>query len=139
MRRYLVLANQTLMGDALVATVRDRAAAGPSRFYLVVPATHVRDQLVWTEGHDRGVAEKRLAEALERFAAMGLDVDGEVGDASPMEAVSDAIRREEPFDEMIVSTLPPGLSRWLHQDLPHRLDRTFRLPVTLLVATPASF
>ena len=138
MRRYLVLANQTLLGDALFATVRDRAAAGPCRFHLVVPATHVGDQLMWTEGHDRAIAEKRLAEALERFRAMGLDVDGEVGDASPMEAASDAMRHGEPFDELIVSTLPPGLSRWLRQDLPHRLDRAFGLPVTLLVATPAS-
>jgi hypothetical protein len=130
MRRYLVVANQTLMADTLLATIRKRLATGPARFYLVVPATHVRDQLMWTEGHDRAVAERRLHEGLVRFRSAGAHVDGEVGDANPVEAVRDVLLRHPRFDELILSTLPPGASRWLRQDLPHRIERAFALPVT---------
>jgi GABA permease len=134
MRRYLVVANQTLLGDSLLGTIRQCLAAGPCQFYLVVPATHVSDHMVWTEGHDRAVAERRLHEALERFRWLGADVGGEVGDANAIEAVGDLLRRDPAFDHVILSTLPPGASRWLGQDLPHRLERAFHLPTTVLVS-----
>ena len=137
MRRYLVVANQTLCGERLLAEIHRRAAAGPCQFHVVVPATHARDHMVWTEGHDRVIAHGRLTEALERFRADGVVVDGEVGDASPIAAIGDVIRREPPFDELILSTLPPGMSRWIRQDLPHRIERVFDLPITLVVAEPA--
>ncbi|TWF74984.1 hypothetical protein FHX44_11868 [Pseudonocardia hierapolitana] len=54
-------------------------------------------------------------------------------DPDPMRAVEDALGRQE-FDEIIVSTLPVRLSRWLHQDLPARLGRKFHLPVTHVAA-----
>jgi hypothetical protein len=89
---------------------------------------------VWTEGHDHAVADARLADALERFRALGADVEGEVGDSSPMEAVRDVLWREPPFDAIILSTLPAGVSRWLRQDLPHRIERTFGVRPTLVTA-----
>jgi hypothetical protein len=55
-------------------------------------------------------------------------VDGEVGDASPMLAVRDCLMTGN-YAGVILSTLPPGASRWLKQDLPHRLERTFGVPV----------
>ena len=133
MHRYLVVANQTLGSERLTDIVRKRLAEGPCSFHLVVPATHVDHHLVWTEGGDRAVAAQRLAEGLERFRALGAEVDGEVGDARPVDAVADAVRRT-PFDEIILVTFPPGMSRWLRQDLPSRVLRTFNLPVTHLVA-----
>ncbi len=136
MRRYLVVANQTLLGERLLAEIRRRVAAGPCQFHVVVPATHARDHAVWTEGHDRAIAQGRLTEALERFGADGAVVDGEVGDASPIEAVRDVLHREPRFDEVILSTLPPGLSRWIKQDLPHRVERAFNLPITVVAAEP---
>jgi hypothetical protein len=60
-------------------------------------------------------------------------VTGEVGDPSPALAVSDALERAT-IDEIIVSTLPSGLSRWIHQDLPHRLERRTGLPIAHVVA-----
>lgn len=137
MRRYLVVANQTLLGDHLFAEIRGRLAAGPCQFHVVVPATHARDHAVWTEGHDRVIAQGRLTEALERFRAEGAVVEGEVGDPSPIEAIGDVLRRSPPFDEVILSTLPPGLSRWINQDLPHRIERSFHLPLALVVAEHA--
>lgn len=137
MRRYLVVSNQTLSSEALAGKIRSCLAAGPCRFHVVVPATHTQDHLTWTEGHDRAIAKRRLDDALERFRAVGAQAEGEVGDARPIDAIRDVILNQPRFDEIILITLPPGMSRWLHQDLPHRVDRTFRLPLTHLVAEPA--
>jgi hypothetical protein len=133
MRHYLVVANQTLGGEHLAAKVKECLAAGPCDFYVVVPATHPKDHMTWTEGAAHAVAQRRLEAALSRFAKLGADVDGEVGDASPMLAIRDALIGRN-FDELILSTLPPGPSRWLKQDLPHRVERTFSFPVTHVVA-----
>lgn len=138
MRRYLVVSNQTLSSEAFVETIRSCLATGPSRFHVVVPATHVRDQLTWTEGHDQAIAKRRLDRALELLADLGAEADGEVGDAGPLGAMKQAVRAHGPFDEVILFTLPPGISRWLRQDLPHRAERRLEIPVTHVVAQPAA-
>jgi cell pole-organizing protein PopZ len=134
-RRYLVVANQTLGGEHLAEKVRACLAAGPSRFHILVPATQPQDHAVWTEGEAQAIASRRLEQALERFRELGADAQGEVGDELPLEAIADAVR-EQTFDEIILSTLPPGLSRWLRQDLPHRVERTFDVTVTHVVGEP---
>jgi hypothetical protein len=126
--RYLIVANQTLSGEQLVDEVRRLLAEGPCSFHVVVPATHSKDQAFYTEGGAHAIAEKRLEAALARFRALGAKVDGEVGDASPMLAVRDCLMTGN-YAGVILSTLPPGASRWLKQDLPHRLERTFGVPV----------
>lgn len=133
MRRYLVVANQTLLSERLAEKVRQCLSAGDCTLHLIVPATHPRQQLVWTEGGDRVVAQRRLDQALEHFRALGAAVTGEVGDSRPLDAVRDALNRM-PVDEIIVSTFPPGVSRWLRQDLPHRMQRSFAVPVGHVVA-----
>ena len=138
MRRYLIVANQTLLGDPLLARVRECLAAGPCEFHVVVPATHAPGRAAQREDRDRAFAARRLKDGLERFRAMGVDVEGEVGDARPMDAIRDVMLHAGPFDEIIVSTLPPGISRWLHQDLPHRIHRTFELPTSTVVARAAA-
>jgi len=132
MRRYLVVANRTLGGNHLTAKVRECLAAGPSEFHVLVPASHNSHDFTWTEGTDRAAAEARLAEAMARFRTLGAVVTGEVGDTNPMEAIGDVMRRES-FDEIILSTLPPGVSRWLGQDLPTRVRKQHRLPVQHIV------
>jgi hypothetical protein len=131
---YLVVANRTLTGDRLVAEVRARAEAEPSRFHVLVPATTSAAHTNWTEGAAHAVAQQRLDAALETFRAAGIDVTGEVGDESPVLAVGDVLRRE-PFDEIILSTLPPGASKWLKRDLPHKLARNYHVPVTHVIGT----
>ena len=139
MRRYLVVANQTLAGEPLVSKIRELARAGPSSFHLVVPATPPRDH-VWTEGEARATARSKLDAALALLAALDAEVDGEVGDGNPMLSIGDTIRDRGPFDEILLSTLPPGLSKWLKADLPHRVRSSFGLPVTHVVgeSVPAS-
>jgi hypothetical protein len=135
MRRYLVVANQTLGGEHLAEKVRACLAAGPARFHILVPATQPNDHAVWTEGEARAIATRRLERALERFRELGAEAEGEIGDERPLQAIADAVR-ERSYDEIILSTLPPGLSRWLRQDLPHRVERTFDVEVTHLVGEP---
>jgi hypothetical protein len=138
MRRYLVVSNQTLGSEALFEKVRSCLDAGPCRFHVVVPATHTHDHLTWTEGRDQALARMRLEAALDRLRDLGADVDGEVGDPRPLDAIADALRDQPPFHEIVLVTLPPGLSRWLHQDLPHRAERRFALPITHVVAEPVT-
>lgn len=135
MRRYLVVANQTLLGDPLLGRIKEILNAGPCQFHLVVPASHAPGRAVQTEARDHAFAAERLREGLERFRVLGADVVGEVGDRRVMDAIRDAMLHAPPFDEIILSTLPPGLSRWLHQDLPRRIQRAFeRIPVTTITA-----
>ena len=137
MHRYLVVANQTLGGEHLVATVRERAHEGPCSFHIVVPVTPPTDH-AWTEGEIRAVAQGRLDRALARFREEGADATGEVGDANPVYAVSTALRNrpfgDDEWDGIIVSTLPPGVSHWLGLDVVSRIKREFDIPVTHLVA-----
>ncbi len=135
MRRYLVVANQTLGGQHLAEEVRGRLASGSARFHVLVPATTTNDQVVWTEGEARALAQQRLDLAIDQFRQLGAEVDGEVGDENPYDAIQDAVRDQE-YDEVILSTLPVGVSRWLKQDLPHRVERALDLPVTHVVGDP---
>jgi hypothetical protein len=133
--RVLIVANQTAGGPHLKAVVRARMQKGPCRFTLLVPATPP-DERFWTEGEARALAQQRMEQALAGLRELGADVTGVVGDPRPIHAIADVLSGE-PHDEIIVSTLPAGVSRWLKQDLPHRIERTFRLPVTHVVAPAA--
>ena len=135
MRRCLIVANQTLTGPHLIAEVLARQAREPYEFHIVVPATHLNISGVWTEGEAITHARAVLAGALEYFGDAGVPASGEVGDENPVYAVGDAMNRQH-FDEIIISTLPPGASKWLKRDLPHRLARRYGINVTHVIATP---
>jgi hypothetical protein len=131
MRRYLVVANQTLGGEHLLPLLRELADQ-PSTFHVLVPASPPVDH-PWTEGEANAIARRRLEIALDRFRKAGLEATGEVGDARPLQAIDDLLDRES-FDEIILSTLPPRLSRWLRLDLPHRVEAAYGLPVRHVIA-----
>ncbi|MEA2407081.1 MAG: hypothetical protein QOE69_1200 [Thermoleophilaceae bacterium] len=119
----LVVANVTAESDELLASLRGRAAEGACRFTLVMPASGA-------------AARTRLDGALERMREAGLaNVDGSVGDPDPVVAVME-IWDPMKFDEVIVSTLPTGSSRWLGLDLPHRLEKLTSVPVRHVVSQP---
>lgn len=130
--RVLIVANQTAGGSALRAEVHKRVNQGPHHFTLVVPATPPHDHMLWTDGEPEANARKNLDAALTALRATGTTVEGRVGDASPMQAINDALLIDH-YDEIILSTLPPGASRWLKQDLPDRVQRHFDLPLTVIV------
>ncbi len=128
--RVLVVANRTAATPALRAAVGERADQGPARFHLVVPASpHGMHRVVDPEEAGREEAAARLEEALPLLEdAAGSEVTGEVGSADPLAAIMDALYHHG-FDEIILSTLPRRLSRWLRVDLPSKA-RALGLPVT---------
>ena len=133
MTRYLVVANQTLISDELLEKVAERLRHEDCCFHLLVPATPLPRNGTWTDGKARSLAGQRLEHALKRFADLGAEVTGEVGDANPMAAVADSMR-SAPCAGIILATLPPGKSAWLRQDLPSRVARKFGVPVDHVVA-----
>jgi nucleotide-binding universal stress UspA family protein len=137
MRRCLVVANQTLGGEHLLELLRERVAAGACSFHVVVPATPPHRHATWTEGEAVALARRRLDDALARLRELGAEADGEVGDPNPVEAIEDVLNVDAGFDEIILSTLPPGISRWLHADVPHRVARRFSVPLTHVIVEPA--
>ena len=164
MRRYLVVANQTLGGEELWAVIRERIGGGDCHFHLVVPATpagqldpssagvgedaggeegpdleearqlleHELDEAgAGLSGEDLGrrLARERMRQQLDAMRELGASVSGEIGVADPVDAVRVVLHRWE-FDEVILSTLPGRRSRWLAADLPTKIRRGFKLPVT---------
>jgi nucleotide-binding universal stress UspA family protein len=131
MRSYLIVANQTLTSRSLSDAITARLADGPVRTHVVVPLSPVGGRLTWDEQESHAVAQSRLDEVLMRLREMGAEADGEVGDRDPVMAVKDALRGRE-IDEVIVSTLPKGLSRWLGEDVPSRLRDSCPVPVVVV-------
>ncbi|MCW3033127.1 MAG: hypothetical protein QOK19_755 [Solirubrobacteraceae bacterium] len=133
--RVLVVAHKTAATQPLLDAVRERAAKGPASFTLLVPnSAHGLHKAVDPE--DQGAEEARavLDEAVPRLsAAAGSKVEGLIGDPDPLAAIQDAINLRG-FDEVIISTLSPRVSRWLHLDLPSKVTG-LGLPVTTV--TPA--
>ena len=121
--RVLIVANRTAATEKLLEAVRQRAQAGPATFHLLVPATpRGLHRVVDPEDFGREEAEAQLALALELLReAAGGEVTGHVGDPEPMSAISDTLH-ERQVDEIIISTLPRRLSRWMHLDLPSKLS-----------------
>jgi hypothetical protein len=151
-RRILVVANQTLGGEGLASVVRARIAQEVCEFFLVVPATvpprdfgtnfgstFVAAGATGLPTYDSGrtAAAWRLDSGLHWLRDFGACIDGEVGPEDPVQAVAECLAVAH-YDEIIVSTLPSGLSRWLRQDLPHRLERRFKVPVTTVTAAAHS-
>lgn len=133
MRHYLVVANQTLGQPQLIEKLQACMAEGPCRFFLLVPATHAHNLVRFSPAEAFAIAQHRLDGALTRLRRLGTDVHGEVGDPSPIVAIGDALRQRS-FDEIILSTLPPGPSQWLRHGVPDGIERLFNRPVTLVVA-----
>jgi hypothetical protein len=140
MSRYLIVANQTLGGDHLVARITKLLDEGPVTLRLAVPVTDAEGSHQWDypptdryipDAHQIAtvLAQERLQRELARLRGLGVDVDGEVVAPNPVEHIRD-LTRQEAFDEVIVSTLPQTVSRWLRLDLPHRLARALSVPVS---------
>jgi CRP-like cAMP-binding protein len=128
MRRYLVVADETVGGRPLLDEIGTRHEAGPSRFLVLVPASVPREGLTWTESEARGLAEDRLERVLNHLRELGVQGAGKVADADPFLAIQDTLG-EEKFDEVILSA-PSKRSGWMKPDLPRKVGEAFGLPVT---------
>jgi hypothetical protein len=133
--RVLVVAHKTAATQPLLDAVRERAGRGPATFTLLVPnPAHGLHKAVDPEDLDADEAQGVLDHALPLLSdAAGADVQGMIGDPDPSAAIQDAINLRG-YDEVIISTLSPKVSRWLHLDLPSKVSG-LGLPVQTV--TPA--
>jgi hypothetical protein len=133
--RVLVVAHKTAATQPLLDAVRERAQRGPSKFTLLVPnSAHGLHRVVDAEDQGSSETQTVLHVALPKLSeAAGAPVDGLVGDPDPVAAVHDAINLRG-FDEIIISTLPTHVSRWLKLDLPSKVSG-MGLPVTTVTPT----
>jgi len=133
--RVLVVAHRTAATPALLDAVRERAAQGGATFTLLVPKpVHGVDRVADPEDVSSDEAQMTLELALPLLRdAAGAPVEGVIGVSNPMDAVADAVNTRG-FDEVIISTLPQRVSKWLHLDLPHKVAG-MGLPVTTVTAT----
>jgi hypothetical protein len=132
--RVLVVANKTAATPALIAAVRERAGRGPAEFTLLVPnPAPGLHRVVDPEDVDRSEGEHVLELAIPLLEeAAGGKVEGRVGDSAPLTAIEDAVNLHG-YDEIIISTLPTRVSRWLKLDLPSKA-KGLGLPVTTITA-----
>ena len=126
--RVLVVANKTAGSEELLNAMRERAEDGPVAFHLIVPASPRGASWAFDMHSGMDAAEHDLEGALERMRARGLEVEGEVGDPDPVAAVSDANNAGD-FHDVIVSTLPKHLSKWLKVDVARKVAHATGLPV----------
>lgn len=144
----LIVANQTIGGRELSAAVTERLAGDdPASFHLLVPVppmpvSAIAGGLAAVESaataiidmpNQRTVAAERMEAGLRWLRELGAVASGEVGDTDAVAAVVAVVARGG-IDEIIVSTLPSRLSRWLHQDLPCKLGKAVALPVRVVTA-----
>jgi hypothetical protein len=148
MRRVLVVASPTSTNDELLKVIKERNAQQDCSFSLLVLAIAGKGSMMMgmlsasvniptSSGGDGvneyEVAEHRLNAAMDAMRKAGVHLDGTVGDPDPMKAIGAYLKYRE-FDEIIVLAVDRSVSRWLHQDLPHKLTRKFHLPVSTTTA-----
>ncbi len=126
----LVVAHQTAATPGLLEAVRERAQRDPAKFHLVVPRMpHGMHKVVDPEETGEDDAQLVLNQALPKLSeAAGTEVTGSLGDAEPLMAIQDAVNLGQ-YDEIIISTLPMRISRWLKLDLVSK-TKGLGLPVT---------
>jgi hypothetical protein len=132
--KVLVVANRTAESPELLEALKQRAANGDCVFTLLVPATP--HGISWAADMHAGQeeAEEHREAFLEELRSEGLQVDAaKIGDTDPLAALSDECNLSD-YDELIVSTLPLHVSKWLKVDLPHKAEHATGLPVTHVVA-----
>jgi len=120
-KNVLVIANETVVGEPLLAKIRERAGAGPASFLIISPQSD-------PNAGDHPEADRRLKRALSQLRGEGIDVHGQVAHPDPFSAAMEAVH-DERVDEIVVSTFQPERSGWLRRDLIERLRKETSLPV----------
>jgi hypothetical protein len=132
-RRILVIANETVGGEELLAILRRKAEGVQSRVLVVSPALNSQVR-TWASDEDgaRAAAQSRLDVSLAQLERDGIQAEGEVGDGDPVQAIEDALRTFG-ADEIVISTHPEGRSHWLERDVVGAARARFAVPITHVV------
>ena len=126
----LVIANETVLGEALLTKIKERAARQPPASFMLIcpqsdPAMH---------GHPD--AERRLRRAVADLRAEGIDAHGQIAHPDPYTAAMHAVH-DERVDEIIISTFPgEARSSWLRKDVVTRLRDSTGLPIEHVEVEP---
>jgi hypothetical protein len=131
-RKILVVANETVTGQALIDAVKRRADGGAVSVHVICPQNQPKHGYVIYDDTIRGAAENRLAMTLAQLREVGIEATGDVEDPDPYSATMDAVG-ERDYDEIIISTHPGTRSGWLRQDLITRVEQATRRPVEHIV------
>ena len=135
--RYLVVAQRTATSPELIQTIKSLANVnGASQFTLLIPASPPPGSMMYEEAQIRGRATFTGEEARSLLRAQGVQLESvKVGDMEPLLAIEDELR-ENPgvYTGLVLSTLPPGLSRWLRLDIHKDAEKRFGLPMIHVVA-----
>ena len=139
MSKVLVVANETVGADELLAELRRIEDEKTSDYYVIVPARplHERHGLMWTQEGAIDAAAERLDQTLGVLRSEGLEADGRVGDMRPMSAITDALM-DFKADLIVISTHPEKRSRWLRLGLVEQARHRFGVPVIHVVSTAAA-
>jgi hypothetical protein len=124
-KNVLVIANETVLGEPLLAKIRERAAASPASFLILSPQSD-------PGAGEHPEAERRLKRALAQLRGAGIDVHGQVAHPDPFSAAMEAVH-DERVNEIVVSTFEPLKSGWLRGDVVERLKKETGLPVEHVV------
>jgi hypothetical protein len=132
-RRILVIANETVGGETLREEIRRRAEAYDERVRVICPTLLSRVRFIASdEDAARAQAQERLQHSLSRLREVGVNCEGEVGEADPLQAIEDALRTFG-ADEIIISTHPEGRSLWLERGIVRGARERFDVPITHVV------
>jgi hypothetical protein len=133
-RRLLVVANETVGGEALLEEIRNRCRGRDSEIMVVTPALAASRAAHWASDVDEAIetARQRMELSLIAIDELGVKAKGEIGDSDPNVAIEDALR-VFPADEIVISTHPPHRSRWLEHGVVERAREQVDLPITHVV------
>ncbi|MGB0113625.1 MAG: hypothetical protein WBP59_10425 [Ilumatobacteraceae bacterium] len=148
-RTVLIVANRSIGGDALAEAITQRLASEPCHFHLLVPvpvpvspvvaigaaAADMTPTACFDLRSEREAAQERLDFGIEWLSGFEATATGELSIEGDTAVAVGMLVEKHPYDEVIVSTLPTVISRWLHQDLPHRIGRKVSVPVTVITPT----
>ena len=120
--KTLVVANRTASTPELLAELKRRAGAGGTTFTLMIPPEKGKDAHDWTQED----AVRMVGEACGGPVEC-VDAGEDAG------ATIKALVEERGVDAIVLSTEREHHARWLHHDLPHRVQH---LGVDVTVITP---
>ena len=117
--RYLVVIDHTLGGTGLTSAVRVHALdEGAIAVDVIVPA----------EPSETDAAQRRLDIELQSLAAEGIAASGRVVQSDPYEAIREAAASQH-YEGIIIATHAKTVSRWVHHDLPRRVEKELQITV----------
>ncbi|MGH3072754.1 MAG: hypothetical protein ACRDNB_10870 [Gaiellaceae bacterium] len=130
-QNVLVVANETVLGEPLLARIREKARSDEGTSFLIISPQSDPERAEHPE------AERRLRQMLTQLRSEGIEAHGQVAHPDPYTAAMNAVR-DERVDAILVSTFPEERgSSWLRRDLVGRLESDAKVPVEHVVVEPS--